>query len=174
MNISADTTSGGSKVAPESEPRERVARDPGVEAASEQAEVAGPFADAVAHVLEIGLHLRTLLMIRAERRRMRIRGWIMGGIVVLIVAIALVPLILSGVSLLTLGIAQAFAALCGEHVWLGNLLSGFAILGGVALLARVAWYQWSRKSLLRKVAEYGDVAIGEDEAARVAPPANGI
>ena len=174
MNISVDSTAGSSSATSAKEQREPLARDPGAEAESQQAEVAGPLANAVAHVLEIGLHLRTLLMIRAERRRLRIRRWLMAAIVALLVGIALVPLILDGVSLLTLGVAQGFAALCGEHVWLGNLLSGFAILGGVALLAWAAWSQWSRRILQGKVAEYGDVAIGQDEAARAAPSANGI
>ena len=174
MKISVDSKSGGSRATSASEQGEPLARDPGDEAGCEQAEVRGPLANAVAHILEIGLHLRTLLMIRAERRRLRIRRWIMGAIVALLVAIAIVPLVLAGVSLLTLGVAQGFAALCGEYVWLGNLLSGFVILGGVALLASAAWYQWSRRNLLRRVAEYGDVAIGEDEAARAAPSANGI
>lgn len=134
---------------------------------------AEPFASAVGHLLDLVSHVRTLLRVRAERRRLRVRRWILLGAVGVLGLVALVPLIVAGVSLLAIGVAQGFAVLCAGEVWLGNLLGGLTILGAVALLVWAIWSHVSRESYRKKVAQYGNLSVDDDPIARETPAAHG-
>lgn len=136
--------------------------------AAEGGAEAGPaaaLASAIGHIGEVAAGMQTLLVLRAERRQLAMRRYFVAGVVVVLVGVALLPLIAAGVSLLVAGMAQGFAVLWGNVVWLGNITTGVVILGGVALLVWAGAAHVSRKALARKVAEYGDVPEERGDAA---------
>jgi hypothetical protein len=110
---------------------------------------------AFAHLCEIGESMRRLLILRADRRRLRIRKWILAGITFALVLVALIPLVIGGVDRLVTGMAQGFALLFGGRSWLGDIATGVFILGALALfvLATRSWL--ARKSLWKKEAHLG-------------------
>lgn len=120
-----------------------------------EADEGDPIEGALANLGAIAADVRRLLILRAEHRRLRVRRWILLGISIALVAIALVPLVIAGVMRLVTGMAQGFSLLWSGRPWLGDLTTGVVILGGVALLL-VATSSWlSRKGLWKKEAELG-------------------
>jgi hypothetical protein len=133
---------------------------------SVNADSAAAIASAMRHCGEIFTGMQTLLALRAERRRLAVRRWVMAGAVVVLALLALVPLILGGVSSLVAGMNQGFTVLWGDRTWLGDLTTGIVILGGVALLAWAGAARLARNELARMVAKYGDAPTGDADAER--------
>lgn len=116
-----------------------------------------PWISALGHFGEISEQVQTLFALRVERRKLLVRRWAHRAVIVAIIATALVPLILAGVSLFVLGLVQGMNALFDGRAWLGNLVTGVLILGGLALLGWVYSSRVARKGLAQKVAKYGDI-----------------
>lgn len=108
--------------------------------------------------------MHTLLQVRADRTRLSLRRWVTIGFVAVLAAITLVPLILGGVVLFVMGLAQALGRWLGENAYLGNLVAGSVILGFLALAAWIAFARLSRSELAKKVAKYD--RIQREHAAR--------
>lgn len=119
---------------------------------------------AFAHVLEGADHFHTLLQVRADRTRLSLRRWVTIGFVGLLAAMTLVPVILGGVVLFEVGLAQALSHWLGESAYLANLGAGTLILGSVALITWIAVARLSRSELAKKVAKYE--RIQREHAAR--------
>jgi uncharacterized membrane protein len=98
--------------------------------------------------------MHTLLQVRADRTRLSIRRWVTIGFVAFLAAITLVPLILGGVVLFVLGLAQALGRWLGENAYLANLAAGTLILGVLALFTWILFARLSRSELANKVAKY--------------------
>lgn len=124
----------------------RVGQEPG-------SDEGDPIEGALANLWAIGENMRRLMILRAERRRLRVRRWILLGITVALVAIAVVPLVIAGVMRFVTGMAQGFGLLWSGRPWLGDLTTGVVILGGVALLVAATSSWLSRKGLWKKEAE---------------------
>jgi len=60
----------------------------------------------------------------------------------------------AGSVLFAVGVAQGLARLCGDRVWLGNLLSGTLILGSIALFAWAAYARIAKRELNDKTVKY--------------------
>jgi len=118
----------------------------------------------LAHVAELAGHLRTLLALRAARRRLAVRRAVFLAVAVLLGAAALVPLIASGSTLLAEGLSQGLTELWGGSEWLGRLSAGAAILAGVAGLVAGAAGWISRRRLASLEARLGELAGGDDAA----------
>jgi uncharacterized membrane protein len=114
-----------------------------------------PLESAFANLCAIGENMRRLLVLRAERRRLRIRKWILAGITLALVLIALIPLVIAGVNRLVTGMAEGFASLFGGRSWLGDLTTGVVILGGLALFVLAIRSWLARKGLWKKEADLG-------------------
>jgi hypothetical protein len=84
----------------------------------------------------VAVHLRTLLVLRAARRRALVATWITRGMAFALVAIVVVPLTLTGVALCVLGLSQGLHVLWDGRPWLANLGTGAILLGCIGL----AWY----------------------------------
>lgn len=145
----------------------------------ERSDPSASIASAIGHIGEIVASLHTLLALRAERRRLAVRRYVLFGIAVVLVAVALVPLIIAGVNLLVTGMAQGFTVFWDGRVWLGNLSAGAVILGGLVALGMAASFHVSRKQMAKKVAQYGDLDDEDGDAAEtdgrqeVAPASHG-
>jgi uncharacterized membrane protein len=108
--------------------------------------------------------MHTLLQVRADRTRLSIRRWVTIGFVALLAAITLVPLILGGVVLFEVGLAQALGHWLGENAYLANLAAGTLILGSLASFTWIVFARLSRSELAKKVAKYE--RIQREHAAR--------
>lgn len=116
-----------------------------------------PWISALGHFGEISRQVQTLFALRVERQKLLVRRWTHRVVIVAIVATALVPLILAGVSLFVLGLVQGMIELFDGRAWLGNLVTGVLILGVLALLGWAYSARVARRGLAKKVAKYGDI-----------------
>jgi hypothetical protein len=116
-----------------------------------------PWISALGHFGEISRHVQTLFALRVERQKLVVRRWAHRVVIVAIVATALVPLILAGVSLFVLGLVQGMIELFDGRAWLGNLVTGVLILGALALFGWMYSARVARHGLAKKVAKYGDI-----------------
>lgn len=123
-----------------------------------------PWISALGHFGEISEHMQTMFALRVERRKLLVRRWAQRAVIVALIATAVVPLILAGVSFLVLGLGQGMRELFDGRAWLGNLATGAVILGGLALAGWSYSSRVARKGLARKVAKYGDIP-GENSPA---------
>ncbi len=112
------------------------------------------FQSAFSHVLEVVDHVQTLMQVRADRARIAVRRAVMIGVVIVLAAAALAPLIVGGSVLFTIGVAQSLTILFGDRAWLGNLIGGMLILGLVALCAWAGYARIARRDLAKKAAKY--------------------
>jgi hypothetical protein len=131
---------------------------------SREANPSSPWISALGHFGEISEQLQTLFALRLERRKLMVRRWVRTAVIVALLATAVVPLILAGVSLFVIGLAQGLRELFGGLEWLGNLTAGGVVLGGVALLAWAYSSHVSKKALARKVAKYGELPAEDIKA----------
>ena len=116
-----------------------------------------PWISALGHFGEISRQVQTLFALRVERRKLLVRRWVHRAVIVAIIATALVPLILAGVSLFVLGLAQGMKELFDGQAWLGNLTAGVLILGALTLFGWDYSSRVARSGLAKKVAKYGDI-----------------
>ena len=104
---------------------------------------------------EAGTHMRTLLLVRAERRKLLLRRLAQRAIMGVVALLALGPLLLAGVAYAVVGWSQLLHELSGGRNWLANLATGLSIL---ALVAASAW--WLRRRARRKSLESFEEAMG--------------
>ncbi len=109
---------------------------------------------ALSHALEGVGHMQTLMQVRADRTRLSVRRWATIAIASLLALTALVPLILGGVYLFVVGVAQSLTHALGDRAWLGNLLGGVLILGLVAGCAWIAYARLARSEFAKRVSKY--------------------
>jgi hypothetical protein len=114
-----------------------------------------PFESMLERVCVIGENMRVLLLLRAERRRLRVRTWIVHTITGALVALALVPLVIAAVMRLVTGMAQGFTLMWDGRSWLGDVTTGVVILACVGLLAFAATRSLSRTNHERREARLG-------------------
>jgi len=112
------------------------------------------FESAFSHVVELADHVHTLFQVRADRAGLAVRRSVMIAVAIVLAAAALAPIIVAGSVLFAVGVAQGLARLCGDRVWLGNLLGGTLILGSIALLAGAAYARIAKRELNEKAAKY--------------------
>lgn len=92
----------------------------------------------VARGVEIVSEVRTLLSVRSEEARLRLRRWRWSLVRGVLLGLAGVTLAVTGAFFLARGLARALAALAPRNPGLGELLAGLLLLGlvggGLALL----------------------------------------
>lgn len=132
-------------------------------AAQEQAPAA-PWVAALGHFGELSEHLRTLMALRVARRKLMLRRWFVLAAIVALMATALVPLVLAGVSLLVLGMTQGLQVLFDGRPWLANLVAGGLILGGLAACAKLFAARMASQSIQRMAAKHGEIPADEPAA----------
>ena len=123
-----------------------------------------PWISALGHFGEILRQVQTLIALRIERRKLLFRRLMYRVVIVAIIATALVPLILAGVSLFVLGLVQGMTQLFDGRAWLGNLVTGVLILGALALSGWIVSSRVARHGLAKKVAKYGDIPHEDSSA----------
>ncbi|MFN9786185.1 MAG: hypothetical protein ACK57N_06360 [Planctomycetia bacterium] len=104
---------------------------------------------------EAGTHMRTLLLVRAERRKLLLRRLARRAIMGVVALLALGPLLLAGVAYAVVGWSQLLHELSGGRDWLANLATGTSIL---ALVAACAW--WLRRRAQARALESFEEAMG--------------
>ncbi|MEY2746952.1 MAG: hypothetical protein RL112_1994 [Planctomycetota bacterium] len=104
---------------------------------------------------EAGTHMRTLLQVRAERRKLLLRRLAQRAIMGVVALLALGPLLLAGVAYAVVGWSQLLHELSGGRDWLANLATGLSIL---ALVVGCAW--WLRLRARRRALESFEEAMG--------------
>lgn len=132
-------------------------REEAADAGSPDGEPQVGLAQLLAHAGELVGHVRTLLALRAKRRRLVVRRAVTIAIVVLLAAVALLPLIAAASALLAAGLAQGFTELWGGREWLGQLSAGAAILTGVGGAVGFAVRRASRRGIAALEAELGEL-----------------
>lgn len=109
----------------------------------------------------VAVQLRTLMILRAARRRALVATWITRGFALALVGIVVVPLTLAGVAFCVVGLSQALQAVWVGQPWLANLSTGIVLLACIAL----AWYLARR--VLSKALDTPVDARNEEQQARV-------
>lgn len=102
--------------------------------------VAGLLADFAA----VAGSVRTLLELRAERRKLALRRFVERAALAALVAAIAGPLALAGVAWFVVGVSQALHVVFEGRPWLANMATGALILLSIS----VAWL-WSRARLRR-------------------------
>lgn len=105
-------------------------------------------------------HMRTLLVLRAARRRALVATWITRGLTFALAGLVVVPLTLTGVAYCVLGVSQGLHVLCDGRPWLANLGTGAILLACIA----VAWY--SARRVLSKALDTPVDARNDEQQAR--------
>jgi hypothetical protein len=109
---------------------------------------------ALDHALKGAAHVHALLQVRADRTRIALRRSAMIAAAIVLAITALVPLIVGGAVLFTLGLSQSLSHWLGDRVWLGNLLGGIAIFALVGACAWLAYARIARRDFQAKLAKY--------------------
>lgn len=106
------------------------------------------------HVAELFTLVRALIQIHADRRRLALRRIALSSIAAIALALPIGVLLVAGALRLATGLSGGFTALCGGRAWAGELCTGAALLGGLALGAFLGVRSYGKKELQRKAERY--------------------
>lgn len=107
-----------------------------------------------AHLRAIGGHVERIAQVRRDRLAHRLRTMVAYGAIGLLSGLVIVCLGVVGVVFLARGLSASLTVLFEGRVWLGDLVTGVLILGGLSAMAIVGLRLHERRALRRKKAEY--------------------
>jgi hypothetical protein len=87
----------------------------------------------VENIRELLDYLAYYLSVQADQFRLRVRRVILAAMLGIMALVAGLAFIVTAVAILLSGIAQGLGHLFGGHMWLGNLVTGLAVLCLTAL-----------------------------------------
>ena len=108
-----------------------------------------------ARVPEFERHLLNYGSLQVERLRLTARRLMLRLVIAALAGIAAITITVSAAVLVAKGLAGGFAALCGDREWLGNVLAGVVISGGLSGMVIVGYVRKrgrERERLLRRYA----------------------
>lgn len=119
-----------------------------------QSELSDLMSALVGHMRAIGGHVERIAQVRRDRIEHRLRMMIAYGAIGLLAGLVIVCLSVAGVVFLARGLSASLTVLFEGRIWLGELLTGVLLLGGLGVTAVVGLRLHERRELRRKKAKY--------------------
>lgn len=107
-----------------------------------------------ARFVELGGYARYFVSAKIDRLKLTIRQYVVLAILAMLGLLAAAGAVVTAIVLALRGVAGGLAVLCGNTPWLGDLLCGVLVLGGVAILLRVALVRVTRMSREATINKY--------------------
>lgn len=120
-----------------------------------QGELAEWMSVLLGHMRTIVGHAARLAQVRRDRMQHRLRMMIAYGAIGLLAGLVIVCIGVAGVVFLARGLCAGLTVLFDGRLWLGELLTGAILLGGLAATAIVGLRLHERRDLRRMKAKYG-------------------
>lgn len=106
------------------------------------------------HALALGDYARTLVQVRVDRAALEMRRKATKIGVLSIVAVGAATIVIAGSLRVVSGASEGFARLFGQGAWLGDLVAGVVLLGGLAAVVAFAVNRRERKELEQQLEKY--------------------